>query len=123
MKQGLIFGVIICMILISGCAKPEPELINRETAIEKLTEAGCWYDVSDDYVCVVFDGDYWIIQKEGCGGVCKIGIITQEIEMDVNPMCTGVLIPCETDEECWEMPSVCALEYECKDGACVAYFD
>ncbi len=99
-----------------------PITLDKDTATQKLIQAGCGYNLSWESVCIVFEDPNWVIQKEGCGGKCKINSVTNKTEIYDNPMCTGLLLSCQTDADCSNVSTTCATKYVCQSSACIAVF-
>ena len=121
MKKSIFLLFFILIISLTACT---PKL-NQQTAITKLEAAGCFYHLKDKSECIKLEDPYYIIQKQGCLGNCRININTQEIKID-NPMCTGALNPgeCTTDADCAKRYSgSCALRYTCQDTSCIPVFE
>ncbi|RLE39184.1 hypothetical protein DRJ17_01520 [Candidatus Woesearchaeota archaeon] len=99
--------------------------LDRKTAEQKLQEAGCWYNLTRKSECIVFEDPYWIIQNEICLGKCKINAYTGEVEIDIDPMCMGLLMPgeCQTDADCSKYTPRCATKYVCKNTSCVPSYE
>ena len=99
--------------------------LDKQTALEKLKAAGCWYDLSNKSECMIYNDPYWIIQAEGCGGKCKINAFTNVIQIDSNPMCGGALAPneCTTDADCSNRTGKCTSKYVCRSTSCIPSFD
>lgn len=89
----IILGLLMISIFLIGCTKQAKEVISEEMAIEKLMEAGCFWDLSNEHVSINFVDPNWKISKSGCLGVCTINAKTEEISIDVNEMCMGVIPP------------------------------
>ncbi len=98
--------------------------IDKDTAIQKLTQAGCGYNLSQESVCIVFDDPNWVLQKYGCAGTCKLDSVTSEIKIYSNPMCTGLLRSneCQTDADCSTKTGLCAIKFVCESTSCVPVF-
>jgi len=97
--------------------------MDKAEALQKLGSNGCFYSLSDEKECIKFEDPYWTIAKEGCFGKCKLNSDTGDIEIDANPMCTGLLIPCETTDDCSSIVPNCALRYVCYKSSCVPQYD
>ncbi len=98
--------------------------LDKDTATQKLIQAGCGYNLSWEDVCIVFEDPEWIMQKEGCGGKCKIDSVTGKTEIYDNPMCTGLLISneCQTDANCSTRRGACAVKFVCEETSCIPVF-
>ena len=75
-----------------GCTQ---QPIDKNKAAQDMDAAGCWYKPYEQGVSIVQDGNFWVMEKENCGGKCKVQMYTEQVSMDSNPMCTGT----EMDEQ------------------------
>ena|GEM_PF-2837348 len=65
--------------------------LSEAEAIEMLEDAGCFWDLSHEDVSIVHEGNDWVIQKSGCGGVCSISdTASTPAHIDESPMCMGL---------------------------------
>lgn len=80
-----------CVALIGASCSWGDQAMTKTEAEEKLAAADCFYDPSEDGVEVVFEDPNWVIKKNNCLGECRINAETGETQLDVNPMCMGLL--------------------------------
>lgn len=90
--------------------------LDEETAISKLMDAGCQWNISSKEVCIKYAEPKWVILSEACDGICEIDEMTGEITISEHFMCYGASYECETDEDCQDpkfaQPN-CASKYIC----------
>lgn len=65
--------------------------LTKQEAQSILENSECFYDIEDSGVSLDLEGDEWVMSKSGCGGVCTVDKYSEEVYIDVNPMCTGAL--------------------------------
>ena len=83
-------GILVLVVFLVGCTQSQP--MTKEQAIDKLNKAGCMWDPSNEDVKVELVDSEWVISNQDCLGICKINPETEDVYLDNNPMCTGVIV-------------------------------
>jgi hypothetical protein len=104
MKRLIFTGLVLALILASGCAKEIPgtdEEYCAKTDTEKLSLAEakeiaiaseCGSTLKETYMCNQDTGTWWIdldIEKQGCNPACVVNVATKQAE--INWRCTGAI--------------------------------